>query len=94
MPDQVGDDCTPPGNEIKKNKGALIAAIALSYAMESAKWSTEHYADDRVGLVLGHALAGQLGMIQFANDVREQTARFVSPIHFPQTVGNFISGDL
>ncbi|MCH7995888.1 MAG: hypothetical protein IIB57_15790, partial [Planctomycetes bacterium] len=28
VPDQVGDDCTPPGNEIKKNKGALIAAIA------------------------------------------------------------------
>lgn len=94
VPDQVGDDCTPPGNEIKKNKGALIAAIALSYALESAKWSTEHYADDRVGLVLGHALAGQLGMIQFANEVREQTARFVSPIHFPQTVGNFISGAL
>ena len=94
VPDQVGDDCTLPGNEIKKNKGALIAAVALSHALESAKWSAECYADDRVGLVLGHALAGQLGMIQFANEVREQTARFVSPIHFPQTVGNFISGAL
>lgn len=94
VPDQIGDDCTLPGNEIKKDRGALIAAIALSYALESAEWSAEHYAEDRVGLVLGHALAGQLGMIQFANEVRKQTARFVSPIHFPQTVGNFISGAL
>lgn len=94
VPDDVSDDCTLPGTEIKKNKGAMITAVALLHALESADWSTEHYADERVGLVLGNALAGQLGMIQFANEVREQSARFVSPLHFPQTVGNFISGAL
>jgi 3-oxoacyl-[acyl-carrier-protein] synthase II len=33
-------------------------------------------------------------MIDFANDVRGQSARFVSPIRFPQTVGNYIAGAL
>jgi hypothetical protein len=33
-------------------------------------------------------------MIDFAEDVRGQSARFVSPIRFPQTVGNYASGAL
>lgn len=45
-------------------------------------------------MVLGCALAGQLGMIGFAQEVRSQSARFVSPLHFPQTVGNYAAGAL
>ena len=33
VPDAVGDDCTPAGNEIKKDKGALIVAIALGVGL-------------------------------------------------------------
>jgi len=94
IPDHVGSDCEDLSKEIKNDRGALITAVALSHALRSAAWSANNYSSERVGLVLGNALAGQSGMIQFANEVRDQTARFVSPIHFPQTVGNFISGAL
>jgi 3-oxoacyl-(acyl-carrier-protein) synthase len=33
-------------------------------------------------------------MLQFATEVKEQTPRFVSPLHFPQTVGNYAAGAL
>jgi|GEM_PF-2433975 len=94
VPDTILDECGDLGPEIKKDKGAAIAAIALSHALASASLDKDHYPADRVGLVVGSALAGQLGMVQFANEVRAQSARFVSPIHFPQTVGNYLSGAL
>ncbi len=94
IPDDVLNDCGDLGSEIRKDKGAAIASVALRHALDSASLVRDHYPADRTGLVLGSALAGQLGMIQFANEVRAQTARFVSPIHFPQTVGNYISGAL
>ncbi len=71
-----------------------MAGAALEIAMADAGVDRHAVASDRIGLVLGCALAGQSGMIDFANDVREQSARFVSPIRFPQTVGNYISGAL
>jgi 3-oxoacyl-(acyl-carrier-protein) synthase len=33
-------------------------------------------------------------MMQFAREVKQQTPRFVSPLHFPQTVGNYAAGAL
>ena len=33
-------------------------------------------------------------MIRFAEEVRAQSPRFVSPIHFPETVGNYLAAAL
>lgn len=80
--------------EINRYHGAWVAAAALTHACRSARVELSAFQGDRVGLMLGCGFAGQLGMIDFANDVRQQTPRFVSPIHFPQTVGNYIAGAL
>jgi hypothetical protein len=78
--------------ELKQDKGAWITAMALEHACRQAGIDPAALEPVRTGMVLGCELAGQLGMIDFASEVREQSARFVSPIHFPQTVGNYISG--
>lgn len=93
MPDEFLAGYPSLSAEIKQDKGAWIAAIAFEHARRQAALS-EAIPAERVGLVLGCALAGQLGMIAFANEVRQQSARFVSPIHFPQTVGNYVAGAL
>ena len=80
--------------ELKKERGAWITAGALVHACADASIDLKDYPPERVGLVIGSAFAGQLGMIHFAEEVREQSARFVSPIHFPQTVGNYVAGAL
>lgn len=80
--------------EIVLDKGSWITAIALEHALEQAGVDSGETDPCRTGMVFGSALAGQLGMIQFAEDVRAQSPRFVSPIHFPQTVGNYVSGAL
>ncbi len=82
-----------PG-EAAKEHAVRLAAVALEIAWKQAGLSAGIYSSDRKGLVLGCALAGVSGMIDFANDVRKQTPRFVSPIRFPQTVGNYICGAL
>jgi 3-oxoacyl-(acyl-carrier-protein) synthase len=69
-----------------------LGARAVQLACEEAQLPLESLAGERTGLVIGSGLAGQGGMIDFANEVREQSARFVSPIHFPQTVGNYPAG--
>ena len=84
---------TMPG-EAAKEPAVRLPAAALELAWRQAGLSRESYPSDRKGMVIGCALAGVPGMIDFANDVREQSARFVSPIRFPQTVGNYISGAL
>jgi 3-oxoacyl-(acyl-carrier-protein) synthase len=89
----------PPGDEplpeeLSKDRGGRLAGLALLHARRSAAWQDGVFAPERVGLVLGCALAGHAGMIRFANEVRQQTPRFVSPLHFPQTVGNYVAGAL
>ncbi len=86
-------------NEIKRDRASWIAAGALMAACADRGSSCQYsgtdlsaYASERIGLVIGCAFAGQLGMIEFADEVRTQSARFVSPIHFPQTVGNYVAG--
>lgn len=80
--------------ELIREKDAWMAGTALDLAAREAKVTRDAHSRERVGLALGCALAGQLGMIEFANEVREQSPRFVSPIHFPQTVGNYVAGAL
>ncbi len=94
VPDEVVTSHPGLAKELQRDKGAGITAVALEHACKQAGLVPNELDGERVGLFLGCALAGQLGMIDFANEVRQQTARFVSPIHFPQTVGNYVCGAL
>lgn len=91
--------------ELKQDRGARVAGMALHLARVDAGITVGDAGKDaratiggwdgtRTGLILGCGLAGQMGMLQFADEVRAQSPRFVSPIHFPQTVGNYIAGAL
>ncbi|UCC31212.1 MAG: hypothetical protein JSU86_02830 [Phycisphaerales bacterium] len=94
VPGEWIDDYPEFAKELKLDKGAWMTAAALVHACRDASLQIESLDAARVGLALGCGLAGQLGMIDFACEVREQSSRFVSPIHFPQTVGNYIAGAL
>ena len=94
VPDDFRDRCPEMPKELTRDAGGWLAALAFEHASKDASLDRDTVEAQRIGLVLGCAWAGQLGMIGFANEVREQSARFVSPIHFPQTVGNYIAGAL
>ena len=94
IPDSFLDRCGALTAELKRERGAWITAAALTHACDDAGTVLADFAPPRIALVLGCTFAGQLGMIDFAEEVRDQSARFVSPIHFPQTVGNYIAGAL
>lgn len=94
IPDERVSDYPSLSKELQRDKGAWMTAAALEHACADAAIVVASVDSTRVGLVLGCGLAGQIGMISFANEVRQQSARFVSPIHFPQTVGNYIAGAL
>lgn len=94
IPDLTVERYAHLSKELKSDTGAWVTATAFERARREAGLDVESLAPERVGMALGCALAGQLGMIQFANEVRQQSARFVSPIHFPQTVGNYVAGAL
>lgn len=94
VPDKWVSDYPDLAKELKLDKGAWMTAAALVHACRDASLQIESLDAARVGLALGCGLAGQLGMIEFAGEVRDQSSRFVSPIHFPQTVGNYIAGAL
>lgn len=80
-----------PG-EIRREKAAWATALAFQACVRSAGIAPDDWAPERAGLSLSVAQAGPDGMIRFAEEVRGQSPRFVSPIHFPQTVGNFVAG--
>lgn len=80
--------------ECRNDPGSWLTAVAFELTRRDSSFVPGSVPSERVGLVLGNALAGQSGMIDFANDVRQQSPRFVSPIRFPQTVGNYITGAL
>lgn len=94
VPDDLRSKAEHLSGEIKRDKGAWMAALAVELAFKNAAIDFTALEPDRLGAVVGCSLAGQEGMINFAGEVREQTARFVTPLHFPQTVGNFIAGAL
>lgn len=72
----------------------LLAVPAIRHALENAKLELAATNAPRVGLVLGSACAALPDMMHFAAQVKKQTPRFVSPLHFPQTVGNYAAGAL
>lgn len=80
--------------ECAKEELVHVAACALQLASKGARIEESPLARERIGMVLGCTLAGIGGMIDFADDVRSQSARFVSPLRFPQTVGNYLCGAL
>ncbi len=92
IPDDFLDGFADFAKELKRDRASWITASALLNACTDASLSLGDFPPPRIALVLGNAFAGQLGMIDFAGEVREQTPRFVSPIHFPQTVGNYVAG--
>ena len=94
VPDHFRDNVPGLSAELSRDKGAWITAAALTYACRDASLATDSLQPDRVGVALGCSLAGQQGMIDFAGEVRAQSSRFVSPIHFPLTVGNYVAGAL
>jgi len=94
VPDSLRNGGPELSDELAKDRGGWLAGLAFAHAQRAAGWREGAFQPERVGLVLGCALAGQPGMIGFASEVRQQTARFVSPLHFPQTVGNYVAGAL
>lgn len=92
IPTELLDRFPPVAEELRHDRAAWMAGLAFELACRSAGVDRHQTPPERIGLVLGSALAGQPGMIQFAEEVRAQSARFVSPIHFPNTVGNFTAG--
>ncbi len=74
------------------DRAALLAAPALRHAATDAGLDLARADPTRVGLVLGSAFAALADMMQFAGEVIAQSPRFVSPIHFPHTVGNYAAG--
>ncbi len=94
VPEEMRNTCPDLTNELKRDRGAWVTAVAFEKALADAGVDKAKLDANSFGLVLGCALAGQLGMIAFASEVRDQSPRFVSPIHFPQTVGNYVAGAL
>jgi 3-oxoacyl-(acyl-carrier-protein) synthase len=92
----VADEVLAPGaRRVAQHGGdraALLAIPALRFAAEEAGIDLAQLDPARVGLVLGSAFAALTDMLQFAGEVRKQTPRFVSPLHFPHTVGNYAAG--
>lgn len=94
IPPEIFSPFTNLPAEAAKEDAVRLVAVALEIAWKQAGLTASSYLSERKGLVLGCAFAGVSGMIDFANDVRTQSTRFVSPIRFPQTVGNYICGAL
>lgn len=87
----AGPDLPP---ELTSDHASFIAGRAALTALADAGIDTADVDADRIGISVASGLAGQQAMITFASEVREQSVRFVSPIHFPQTVGNYVGGAL
>lgn len=94
VPNEILDGGFNLCREITSERVAWMSAVAIEHTLRSASLSAKSLDSDRAGLILGCAAAGMNGMIAFAGDVREKSARFVSPIQFPQTVGNYPAGAL
>lgn len=88
------DRYSEASKELRSDKTAWMAAVAWDAAFKDASLDPSTINGNRLGLVMGCALAGQQSMVNFADEVRQQSARFVSPIHFPHTVGNYAAGAL
>lgn len=94
IPDSMINQIPVPAGELAKDRIGRIAATAFTFAARQSGLIGSPPDPNRVGLILVSAQAGQGGMMRFAEEVRAQSPRFVSPIHFPETVGNYLAGAL
>jgi 3-oxoacyl-[acyl-carrier-protein] synthase II len=94
----VPDDLLKAGRdlpgELTSDRASFIAGRAALLALADAGIDGAGVDGNRIGISVACGLAGQQAMITFASEVREQSVRFVSPIHFPHTVGNYVGGAL
>lgn len=77
-----------PGSELTS---AALAAARV--ALEESGLDTVA-GRDRIGVYLGTAFGGQVGMVAFGREIAKQGARFVSPLIFPETVGNYAASSV
>lgn len=94
IPDSILEQLPDVSAELGRERSGRIAGAALLFAARQAGVALPPPDPARVGLIFSEPRAGQAGMIRFAEEVREQSPRFVSPIHFPETVGNYLAGAL
>ncbi|MGB0716937.1 MAG: beta-ketoacyl synthase N-terminal-like domain-containing protein [Phycisphaerae bacterium] len=94
IPDEFRSQGEKLPGELKREKAAWVSALAFQACVQSAGLDRENWIPERIGMALSVAQGGPQGMLRFAEEVRGQSPRFVSPIHFPQTVGNFVGGAL
>lgn len=92
IPEYLLEIDVPLSREAEVDRATLVTAVAVRHAQRQACLDRSGVNADRIGFVLGCGMAGLMGMIRFAEDVRAQGSRFVSPARFPQTVGNFVAG--
>lgn len=78
--------------ELAADRPSLIAGRAAQFALIEAGIRLDTCESESFGLSVASGLAGQEAMIAFASQVREESPRFVSPIRFPHTVGNYVAG--
>ncbi len=94
LPDDVLAPDTKRVAQLGGDRACLLSIRAIDHAFADAGFELDPDHAHRVGLVVGSAGAALPDMMHFAAQVKEQTPRFVSPIHFPQTVGNYAAGAL
>jgi len=92
VPRSMAESETSLPDSCRRDDHVWVAALAVHHALRSAGISQSAIPAERIGAVVGCAFAPLVGMIDFAEDVRKQSARFVSPLRFPQTVGNYVGG--
>jgi len=94
IPDSTLAPDTKRVADLGGDRAALLAVPAIRHALDQASFDLAAADATRVGLVLGSVFAALADMLLFAQEVKQQTPRFVSPLHFPQTVGNYAAGAL
>ncbi len=71
-----------------------LAALAAARVALQESGLDRSAMSDRVGVHLGTAFGGHVGMVAFGREIANAGARFVSPLVFPETVGNFAASSV
>ncbi len=71
--------------------GHRLAGLAVSAGRLACRQAglADEMARNRLGCVLGTMFSGQTAMIGFGRQLKESGSRFVTPLQFPETVGNY-----
>lgn len=84
-------DTGPHGGPGTRLTSAALAAVRVALAESGLDRSSM---GDRIGVHLGTAFSGHVGMVAFGREIAKAGARFVSPLVFPETVGNFAASSV